>query len=368
MTSSSKRYMHHLQLLGVAMVSVFMITTTGACAQTIFTFDVPGSLSTKPAAINPKGQITGSYVDSIGQHGFIREPEGTVLSFDAPMEARSLPEGVGVQTIPTSMDSAGQIAGYAFSLDTFLDYGFARLKDGTFITFEDPDACRSQDAKSSFSRAARSQVSIANVEGIAATGVNNQGQITGICGPFPPFNQSFLRQRNGEMIVFKVSVEGPTMTIAQDINCRGQITGYYYDSPDNGSYRGFLREPDGTITTFGAPYSVVHPVAITNGGRITGSADQHGFARLADGRMTTFDAPNSTLTQPTAMNANGQIVGSYLDASNVNHGFIREKDGTLTTFDVPGSTNTFPTGINSRGDVTGWYSDAAGNHGFVLSQ
>jgi hypothetical protein len=353
--------------LPIALVLVNVVTV--AHAQTFITFDLPSSFSTQPSAINSKGQVTGTFVDATGQHGFLREADGTLTSFDAPQNIRDAVGGPQVQTFPTSMDAAGHVAGYVFSLDTFLDYGFARLKDGTFIIFSDPDACRSQGSKSGFYRALGSSGSfIGRVEGIAATGVNNQGQITGICGPFPPFNESFLRQRDGEMVVFKVPVEGPTITLAQAINCRGQITGYYYDSPDNGSYRGFLREPDGTITTFGAPFAEVHPVAITSGGRITGSADGHGFVRLADGRMRIFDVPDSTSTQPIAMNAKGQVAGTYLDAGNVNHGFVREKDGVITTFDVPGSTSTYPTGINPSGDVTGWYSDASGTHGFVLSQ
>src|SRR5690349_21327138 len=175
-----------------------LTVATAACAQTIITFDMPNSSSTQPAAINPKGQVIGTYLDAIAQHGFLREPDGPRSRFGGPGGRRGALGGVRVDTIPTSMDSAGQVAGYTFSLDTFLDYGFARLKDGTFIVFSDPDACRSGNGTKGFYRALGSpRFSLGRVEGIAATGINNQGQITGICGPNPPFNQSFIRQRDG---------------------------------------------------------------------------------------------------------------------------------------------------------------------------
>jgi hypothetical protein len=47
----------------------------------------------------------------------------------------------------------------------------------------------------------------------------------------------------------------------------------------------------------------------------------------------------------------------------VTHAFVLRK-GTFTTIDVPGATNTFGRGINARGDVVGNYVDATGQHGF----
>ena len=57
---------------------------TAVYAQTITTFDMPNSTSTQPAAINAKRQITGVYVDAVGRHGFLRQSDGTLISFDAP--------------------------------------------------------------------------------------------------------------------------------------------------------------------------------------------------------------------------------------------------------------------------------------------
>jgi hypothetical protein len=55
-------------------------------------------------SIDQAGDITGSYTDAAGvQHGFVRNPYGTITSFDPPE---------GVQTTATSINDGGAIAGF----------------------------------------------------------------------------------------------------------------------------------------------------------------------------------------------------------------------------------------------------------------
>src|SRR5437667_12791356 len=57
-------------------------------AQSITSFDPPGSTRTRPASINNAGAVTGYYLDSRGiEHGFIRDASGLITSFD-PLEIR----------------------------------------------------------------------------------------------------------------------------------------------------------------------------------------------------------------------------------------------------------------------------------------
>ena len=57
-------------------------------------------------SIDQAGDITGSYTDAAGvQHGFVRNPYGTLTPFDPPESG---------QTNPTSINDAGVIAGYYF--------------------------------------------------------------------------------------------------------------------------------------------------------------------------------------------------------------------------------------------------------------
>jgi hypothetical protein len=345
---------HFLLLNRAAMVAALVVVgiVSALQAQTITKFEFPNSTSTQPTAINSSGQITGIFQDATGTHGFVRQAHGALTAFDVPNN-----DPVGAQLIGvTSMNAAGRITGYMFLLDRSKYASFVRENDGTFTVVLEPPECR--PATQGLIAPA-----VANIQGIAFAGINNRGQITGICGEFPPFDQSFLRQPDGTIAVFTVPVDGPVITRAQAINARGQVTGYYFD---HGSFHGFLRELDGTITTFDASDSGTSPTAITPGGEITGEAGGHGFLRRRDGSIVTFDPPNSVSTQPTAINPEGQITGIYLDASFAYHGFLRDKHGTITTFDVPNATETYPVGMNPRGDITGWYSDASGGvHGFV---
>ena len=81
--------------------------------------------------------------------------------------------------------------------------------------------------------------------------------------------------------------------------------------------------------------------------------------------FTTIDVPGATLTEAYGINAAGQIVGRFSDATGERHGFL--KDGaTFTTIAVPGATLTEAYGINAAGQIVGTFDDAAGvRHGFL---
>ena len=156
---------------------------------------------------------------------------------------------------------------------------------------------------------------------------------------------------------------------------------------------GFLRAPEGKITTFDAPgagttpdaaqgthvddyasfgTSALNPAGAIAGLLITSSGLGRGFLRTPQGRYTSFDAPGETNgTFPGNINPEGAITGYYLDANFLNHGFLRAPDGKFTTIDVPGAgtsayQGTIPAGINPSGAITGFWGDANGaTHGFL---
>ena len=344
------------------LVALLAWLTPVTFAQTFTTFDVPSSTLTEPAAINAWGAITGSYGASgtLGNRGFLRRPGGVVFTFDVP-EYSGRDHVVGT----TAINALDQIIGYVLDLNVNRYHSFLRQPDGTFATLEVGGPCPVSGAKTRYSRSAFLMVPIQSFDGDIPVTINNKGQIAGIYGQLG-CHYSFLRQRDGTTIRIEVPTHaepGP-QTLAQAMNSRGQVTGYYL--ADNHNLQGFLWEPNGTITTFGPPDSNVLPTAITGRGEIAGSLDGHGFLRQPDGTISTFDPADSISTYPVAMNARGQISGYYSDMSLAYHGFLREKDGSIVTFDVPDSTNTYPTSMNAAGQITGWYSDANGVvHGFV---
>jgi hypothetical protein len=150
-------------------------------------------------------------------------------------------------------------------------------------------------------------------------------------------------------------------TLGFSINAGGAITGYYVGGKFPFTNHGFVRDPQGSFSSFDPPGSTsTIAQSINDGGAITGyysdgSNVKHGFVRLADGTLISFDPPGSTATTALSINANGTIAG-YYQVANIVHGFVRQPDGTIVTFDPPQSTGIMVIGINSAGAITGHYT------------
>jgi hypothetical protein len=104
----------------------------------------------------------------------------------------------------------------------------------------------------------------------------------------------------------------------------------------------------------------------------------HGFVRCPDGHIETFDAPGAGSipgsgqgTVAYSINAEGAIAGQFQDEKYRYHGFLRSPRGKFTTFDIPGvsGANLGPIGsanINDEGEIAGFYVDGNNvNHGFL---
>jgi len=98
-----------------------------------------------------------------------------------------------------------------------------------------------------------------------------------------------------------------------------------------------------------------------------------GSAAAAD-TFTPFDYPSATTTQPFGLNADGAVVGSFVDSAGATHGFLL-REGHFTSIDYPGAVYTSALGINSQGDIVGCHIEDAtripgtiGCHGYLLHQ
>jgi probable HAF family extracellular repeat protein len=171
----------------------------------------------------------------------------------------------------------------------------------------------------------------------------------------------------------KFDVPGAFRTFANGINDAGQTVGYYL--PDFGiPEQGFVYS-GGNFTTLTQPGSSTRTYAygINDSGQIVGSsapANQRFQAFLQSGdSYTTLQVPGSVSSSANAINASGQIVGTYIAASDPfhSHGF-QYVDGRYTTLDPRGSVDTFLYGINSSGQILGFYIDAQHlGYNFLLS-
>jgi hypothetical protein len=82
--------------------------------------------------------------------------------------------------------------------------------------------------------------------------------------------------------------------------------------------------------------------------------------------FSTIDFPGATLTEPTAVNASGEIVGFYVDSTGNTEGFLISRE----TFQIFAARLDISSayGIKDNGQIVGIYVDTSGvDHGFPLS-
>jgi hypothetical protein len=340
-------------------------------ASTIVTIDPPGSTLTQAFGINNLGAIVGQYVDASAlKHGFLRAPDGTFTTIDAPGAGQAPPQG----SFSWSINRAGAIAGQFTDVNGVL-HGYVRAPDGTFTTIDATIAGTSSG------------------QGTLAESINERGEVAGYVIDASGVNHGFLRAANGTITTFDApgggtnAGQGTAIAAVTGMNNSGAVTGALVDG--SGTTHGFFRARDGAITKFNVKAAGTGPNEGTFAGSLNGDgviagfyidASQvgHGFVRGADGTITKFDvkgagtaASQGTFAQ--SVNSKGAVTGNYEDTNAVSHGFLRAADGSITKFDAPGAgttpnatEGTIPLTNNAAGDIVGLYIDGGGTvHGFL---
>jgi hypothetical protein len=158
-------------------------------------------------------------------------------------------------------------------------------------------------------------------------------------------------------------------TYVSSINDRGEATGFFVDG--NGVVHGFVRNPQGVITTFDAPEAStngygtfandVNVEGVTVGDYTNSSFNYGALIRTPNGAVETYRHPNACTTGDPdgcegtgffAINAFGVIAGGYTDKKFVGHALLRVPDGTVIAYDAPGAGKTpgNPANISPLGD------------------
>src|SRR5438045_3212047 len=112
----------------IPLLSMFPLLASYARAVNIpvTVFNVPGSAGSAGYGINAAGMITGTWGDSVGIHGFVRDASGNFTKFDPPGST---------DTEPTDINAAGTVTGKYFANG---DHGFVRDAAGHVTTFDVP--------------------------------------------------------------------------------------------------------------------------------------------------------------------------------------------------------------------------------------
>jgi hypothetical protein len=349
-------------------------------AQKIVSFDAPGADTTSGSyngtfaeGINNFGAVTGYYVDvNDVYHGFLRRPEGGFTTFEAP-GADTTP-GSFNGTTPISINDLGVMTGY-YTDATGYAHGFLRTPDGSYTTFEAPGA---------------------GGYGSIPIGINLEGAVVGYYTDPNVVFHAFLRTPDGKFATFSGPGACDTSTSTgcygsadTAINLFGTSVGGFMD--ENFVGHGLIRSPNGRLAKFDVPdagtgaYEGTGCPGCTSGLNIWGAIAatyidannvSHGFLRSPNGTITTFDAPGAGTGAyegtgcysdcPVSLNDWGTITGVYIDANFVYHGYVRSPEGKLTSFDPSGAADTFPYSLNDSGIITGYYLDASNvYHGFL---
>jgi hypothetical protein len=278
-----------------------------------------------------------------------------IIKFDAPNSGTIPYAG----TYPAAINQPGTVTGQVTD-DNYGTHGFVGTPAGGFTDFDAPGADPI-------------------VGCTCPAGINDLGVVTGTSIDTNGVGHGFVRSPDGRITTFDdsqapIGAGANQGTFPSGINDIGEIAGGYVDG--NGALHGFVRAPDGRITTFDAPGASggTFVQSINNFGVIAGlfydtNGTGHGFVRTASGQITTFDPPHS-VTGPTSygiysayINDLGVIAGSYYDATtDVERGFIRWPDDQYAEFAAPGAgtvvtssdeAGTNVSAINLEGMTTG---------------
>jgi hypothetical protein len=286
----------------------------------IATIDAPGAGATPGTGqgtiaycINIQGTIVGLYQDANNLvHGFLREPNGHFVTFDAPGAG----SGSGQGTLGFNINLEGTILGETVDNNNAI-HAFLRSPGGVFTVFDAPNA-GTGSGQGTYTA--------------TGSGLNLLGVATGDYLDANGTPHGYVRQRGGALISF--DVPGSAGTFPESINPEGATTGTFGKA---NAGHGFIRSANGACITFDVPgaFNNTNPKGITPFGVTTGFWDDsnvvyHGFIRYPNGAFTKFDVPGAGNvpgsqqgTLPFGINFWGEIVGQVRDSNNVYHGFIR---------------------------------------------
>ncbi len=117
----------------------------------------------------------------------------------------------------------------------------------------------------------------------------------------------------------------------------------------------------GTSSGQGTFVTGVSQTGYLGGIMIDSSNGDHGFVRAPNGAITTFDVPAGAQgTGPRNVSDTGTVAGNYIDSDGVSHCFLRTLSGTITTFDPKHATVCVGTAVNKKGIGAGNFVDGTG--------
>lgn len=260
--------------------------------------DVPGAVLTRPFGANARGAIVGLYRDGLGNHGFVRSPDGTYETIDVPG---------AIFTNASSTNARGDVVG-RWTDGSGHHHAYLRRANGQLIRFDPPSPC----------------VVSSGGNQTVPHGIDDAGDIVGRCFDSGGKELGWLWSHDGTFTI----LDDPAFqtTDAWMVTNEGVVVGDYSDA--SGFVHGYVWTSSGGFVTLDFPGDQTGLRAMNARGDVTGiysstgpGARTHGFL-LRDGVFTTVDYPDSADGGGTLIISDpGLFVGGFFDAGG-EHGFM----------------------------------------------
>ena len=345
--------------------------------------EFPGAKETYADFVNASGGMVGSYVDADGiYHPYVRTPTGRFVSLDLPraalleyffvhgindaniVVARAKPRGGvpltyvgtfqgGLQ--PFQVPSSVSTEGYNINQDGSI-VGHYESADGRTHGFIARPGAEIPDEPVVPLEAVNYTYQTIDVPGVDFLELTASSDFEDYAGN--------TRSADGEKTVAFTLIDGvftthdfpgSKNTFFYALGNDGQAAGHYEDS--DGLYHGVILE-DGELRQYDFPDAVETEIyGISDAtGALTGNFINADGVRRGFSGDTIVEAPEASETYADFVNANGRMVGSYIDTDGVYHPYMRSSAGRFISLDLPNAAKFeyfFVHGINDAGTLVG---------------
>lgn len=330
-------------------------------------------------AINNSGQVAGDYAQNGPWHGYISTSHQTEAIPDPPGSTNTFVWGINDfgQVVGTYSDGLGS-HGFIYNGGDISTFDFPGASTGeTFVNGinnnhqicgEYLNVLGDHGFVYNLSNGSSITIDIPGAASVEAWGINDIGQVSGTYKITGVGIYGFVYDLSTRTFTTIFQYPGYSSTTVRGINNKGQVVGFYQSGAQ---FYGFTAPvPAYTFTSFDCPGTYLSPTAINAIGQVVGTyynSIWHGFLYTGSA-CTTLDYSTNTPTHPNGINVNGVVAG-YYSGVGFSHGFMYSSTGDFSQLDLgvtPAPTFDVINGINDNGQITGSYIDSSNHyHGFV---
>ena len=347
--------------------------------------EFPGAVETYAGFVGANGVVMGSYINAEGlYHVYIRTPDGTMRSIDVPQPVPFeylYGHGINnagtyvarakiVDDIPrTFVGSAIERSG-AVELQfpgSVITEGWNINQDGSVVGYYDTADGRRHGF---IARPAGDTGAPGDTDPVVATGDSNYTfesiDVPGVdfleltaSSDFEDYAGNTLSADGEKTVGFTLidgvfntyDFPGSTNTYFYALGNDGTAAGHYEDS--DGLHHGVILE-NGELRQYDFPDAVqteIYGISDATGALTGNFIDASGVRRGFSGDEI-IEVSGASETYTDFVNANGGMVGSYVDAGGVYYPYVRTPDGEFVSFDLPSAEGLeyfFVHGINDAG-------------------